>query len=272
MANFQTIVGKLKVTDIEVRKELRRRWHNPSRTSTPVFIVGCGRSGTSMLLKQLGKSWKVEYFNENHPEAFDNWRLKDLGSIDMLIRATSAPIVIFKPILNTSQANDFLSFYPSAKILFCFRHYDDVINSSIKKFGLENRIGHVRSWIFNDFAEFSFAPPPNETKSLISSRWRPSLSPESGAALYWLFYNRLYFDLGLSGDNRVRLVQYEKVVANPAEGFASVCEFLGMGLETSMLEGIFSSSVRRDNPPDIDPAIRMDCEALWQRLCTPVTL
>ena len=272
MTILHNVFCKLRGKEIEIQKELRRRRSNPSGNSTPVFIVGCGRSGTSMLLMQLSKSWQVEHFNENHPAAFDNWRLREPSIVHRLIQDTYAPIVLFKPILNTSQTRELLSSFPKSKIVFCFRHYDDVINSSLKKFGRENRIGHVRSWISDDFAEFSFASPPEQTKIFIQSRWCPSLNPESGAALYWLFYNRLYFDLKLFEDERVKLIQYEKLVTNPVAVFTSLCQFLGLEFEFHIVEGIFASSVRRDDPPDIDPGIRADCEELWRRLCRHATL
>jgi hypothetical protein len=257
----------LRVAETELRRQLWQRWQNPARETLPVFLVGCGRSGTSMIVRYLGKSWWLEFYNEDNPAAFERWRLRDLSAIEALIDRSYAHVTLFKPILDTYQTPILLARFPTAKAIFAFRHYDDVINSSIKRFGIANRLKHVRAWIEEDFNEFAAVPPPEETKIFIREKWKPSLSPESGAALYWLFQNRLYFDLGLYQSKRVKLVQYESIVSRPAEEFKSLCGFLGIPFEPQLAAGIFSSSIGRNSPPTIDPEIRAACEELWQRLC-----
>ncbi len=261
---------RFRAAEKEWRKHLRQRLQNPSGKSRPIFLVGCGRSGTSMLVYHLARSWQVELYNEDHPAAFERWRLRDLPVLDSLLERSYAPFVLFKPILDTHRTLLLLARFPDAKVLFTFRHYTDVIHSSLKRFGTENRINHVRGWMNEDFAEFATAPPPQETRAFIRSLWNPALSPESGAALYWLFYNRLYFDLGLKGDARVKLVRYESVVANPKPEFQDLCRFLGIPFESQMVEGIFASSVKQAEPPNLDPAVRQACDALWQQLCREI--
>jgi hypothetical protein len=92
------------------------------------------------------------------------------------------------------------------------------------------------------------------------------LSPESGGALYWLFYNRLYLDLNLEQHERVKLVCYESVVRNPAVEFEALCQFLGMKFVPQITEGVFSSSIRHSSSPEIDPDIRADCDQLYEDL------
>ncbi|RMH02236.1 MAG: hypothetical protein D6706_00495 [Chloroflexi bacterium] len=255
-----------------MRKALWQRVHNPDGRSRPVFLVGCGRSGTSMLVWQLDKLWQVELFNENHPAAFDQFRLRPLSVIDTLIEQSHAPLVVFKPILDTCQTRNLLNRYPDARVIFAFRHYDDVINSSLKKFGIENRINHVRRWMADDFGEFAVAPPPEQTKAYIRSRWHADRTPEEGAAIYWLFYNRLYFDLQLDQNPRVRLVQYEKLVTEPHREFRRLAQFLEIPFTERLVEGVFASSVGRNPAPQIDGQLRADCEALYQQLSERVVM
>jgi len=234
--------------------------------SRPVFILGCGRSGTSMLLARLARSWRVEAFNEDRSEAFVNFRLKDLKAIKGLIESSRASLVIFKPILNTHQSRELLDSFPDAKIVFVYRQFDDVINSSLKKFGLDNRISHVHSWVKNAFEEFANQPPPQDTQDYVRSIWRQDLSVEEGAAIYWLFYNRLYFDLGLYDHPRVRLAQYERLVVEPEVEFMALAGFLGMPFRASMVKGIKTSSIGRDPTPALTHGLRDECEHLMDRL------
>jgi hypothetical protein len=224
-----------------------------------------------MIVHHLSRSRQMTLYNETDPAAFARFRLRDLAVIEALIDRSYAHVTLFKPILDTCQTRVLMSRFPTAKIIFAFRHYNDVINSSAKAFGTESRLGHIQSWIDDDFREFA-VPPPQATKSFVRSRWKPSLSPESAAALYWLFYNRLYYDLQLDQDARVKLVRYESVVLNPAAEFESLCQFLGLKFEPRIIEGVFASSIRHDTPPDIDPELRADCDALEQQLCQHVGL
>lgn len=253
-----------------------QRWNNPGRQSTPVFLVGSGRSGTNMLASTLAKSWQVELYNEDHPAAFKNWFLRDFSVIESLTERSYAHVVLFKPLKDTYRTHVLLNKFSIARVLFIFRHYNDVINSARKRFYDErgrvkksvfndNRAPVLR-WIDTDFAEFSDAPPPKDTEQLIRFFWTPSLNLESNIALDWLFTNRLYFDLGLFEDKRVKLVSYEAVVEKPEETFRSLCHFLDLPFKPKITGDVFSSSVKRDPAPEIDPQIRAACETLWQRL------
>ena len=257
-------VGRFKTS---AWRQLRQRRHNSGEYSRPAFLIGCGRSGTSMLVTQLGRSWQLDIYNENNSAAFENWFLRDLPVIQKLVAGSRAPVVLFKPILDTYRACLLLKHFPEAKFLFAFRHYDDVVNSSLKKFGPADRINHVNSWVNDDFSEFADARPPLETQRYIRDCWRPGLSPESGAALYWLFQNRLFFDLGLVNTSSARLVCYEAVVSRPVEELTALCDFLGVGFEAQMAEGIFDSSIQRNAAPTIAPHLREECDEMWQRLC-----
>ena len=176
--------NRIKAFGITYLKPIHQRVYNPTRNTKPIFLVGCGRSGTSMLVFRLEKSWQIELFNENHPAAFQNFRIRDLATIEEVIDRSYAGLALFKPILSTPQTPILLSYFPTSWAVFVFRHYCDVINSSIKRFGLMSRPDHVNAWVNDDFAEFGAYQPPEKTKELIRSLWEPTLSPETGAALY----------------------------------------------------------------------------------------
>jgi hypothetical protein len=231
----------------------------------PAFVVGCGRSGTSMLLHHLGRSRAVDPFNENDAAAFEKFRLRPLDEIEKLVQRSYAQVALFKPVLCTPHSCEYLNRFPDARLIFVYRRYGDVVNSSVKKFGPADRVAHIDSWVADDFSEFAPIAPPPETRAVVRELWKPSLSPESAAALYWLFYNRLYFDLGLDQEPRAKLIGYESMVASPEAHIKDACDFLGLKFEPVMIDGIFATSVGRDNPPPMDEEIASACEALWQR-------
>ena len=123
----------------------------------------------------------------------------------------------------------------------------------------------------DDFSEFASAPPPKTTRRYLRELWRPDASAETGAALYWLFYNRLFFDLGLDGNDRLQLVQYERIVQSPKRSLMAIAEFLGIQFDASMPEGIFASSVRHVPSSSINSEVRAECTELWKRLSAHIS-
>ncbi len=122
----------------------------------------------------------------------------------------------------------------------------------------------------NDFEEFAVAPPPEKAKAFIRERWNPDFNDETGAALYWLFYNRLFFDMGLIDDDRILLTWYQLMVTEPEKQFRIITDFLGIQYEEALAADIFSSSLGRSESPAIDESIRADCEVLMEELCNVV--
>ncbi len=206
-------------------------------------------------------------YEEDHPAAFENFRLRDDKSVEGLIAQRRAPVALFKPILSTIRTGRLLQRFPSAKAIFMFRHYGKVIPSSLKRFGINNRLAHVNGWVRNNFAEFASSLPPLTTQAMVRSLWSPSLTPESGCALYWLFYNQLYFDLQLDESPRVTLVRYETLIREPVKTFKRLCSFTGISYTPQMVEDIYTSSVQQTTPLDLDADIREACDLMWERLC-----
>jgi hypothetical protein len=263
---IRSVQYRLQAKQDELMKSVQRRLNNPDGTSVPIFLVGCGRSGTSMFIWQLEKSWQITLYNEDHPAAFDEYRLKDYGVISQLVEESLAPYTLLKPILDTVQTMALLNHFAGSKAIFAFRHYTDVINSSLKKFGTYNRINHVKGWMNEDFAEFDVCPPPEATKEVVRALWAENLSPEEGAAVYWLFYNRLYYDLGLHDDPRAILIRYETLVTEPREQFEKVIAFLDAEFEEKMVEGVHAKSINKHDPPPLRPAIMAACEGLYEKM------
>lgn len=276
MGKIRAIRHQLKTSQEARQRANWQRENNPNGRSTPVFLIGNHRSGTSMLVFHLARSLRVQLYNEDHPAAFEQWFIKSFDILDELIQKSYAEFVLFKPIRDTYQMRNLQHRFPAAKFLFSYRHYDDVVNSAYKKFYVvrakqwgvapEQLPIPVDRWMSDDFAEFAPAPPTAETKALIGSLWRPEMDLHSKVALHWLFFNRLYFDLQMAGDPAVWLVGYEQLVTDPHAEFTAVCDFLGLPFEAEMLADVFASSIGRKPGPALDPAVTAACEEMWQRL------
>lgn len=247
---------------------------NPSTRSLPTFVVGCNRSGTTMVTLQLGKSWQIRAFNENDPEAFAGYHLRDFQTILGILDQTGSPNALFKPVLDTYSAREFLDTFENARVIFVYRHYYDVINSLLKK---AQQRGHVtkteelQRWLKSDFDEFKLATLPRKSKDRLRSLWSDELNEESSAALFWLFQNHLFFDLGLANHPRAQLVQYERIVADPPVEFRRICQFIGIKYEGQMARGVHADSVAKKPLQQVTPRVRDNCLELLAQLnsCLP---
>jgi hypothetical protein len=232
----------------------------PFRETRPVFILGSGRSGTDIVSHCLSKSWDVDLVNEDNPKAFDNWRLKSLDVVGQIVESSRARLVLFKPIVETLRAREFLDSFSSGLVIFVIRNPYDAINSMAHFFGE----GHVKNWVETDFDRQSNAPA--ELREFIASHCHVDLSVEDASGLYWLLYNSAYSFLDLQADARVTMVQYENLVRKPEETMPRVCDFLNIKWSQSMTDEVFRGSVGKNRKPELSPFIEKQCIDVWARL------
>ena len=106
----------------------------PFKDTLPVFIMGCGRSGTTMMINIFHRDHRTESLDEDNPKIAENFMLIP-ERIPQAISASKAPVLVMKPILNSFDALDLLKTYDNSKIMWMLRDYKDMIASSTKKFG-----------------------------------------------------------------------------------------------------------------------------------------
>jgi hypothetical protein len=260
-------------------RSIRQRFDNPSGRTIPAFLVGNVRSGTSMLVYQIARSPQVKLYNEDNPAAFRYWRLREPAVIDRLLERSHGRVTLFKPVLDTHRTGILLDRYPGARALFAFRHFDDVVNSSRRRFYAEDGRFYpshkvpdhdprdpVTVWVQDGFADFAGAPVPESLKARITGLLDGATTRDSKIALRWLFTNSLYFEMGFDEHERIRPVHYEAVVADPKRELSAIFNFLELEFDPRVTEGIHASSVGKDAPAVIDPEIRGQCENLFMRL------
>lgn len=235
--------------------------------NTAAFLVGCQRSGTTMTIAVFEQSPEMWVYGEDHPAAFDNFRLRPRERVAALVRRSFVSPVLFKPICDSQLADQLLSEHPGSKVLWIYRNYRDVANSLVRKFGDHQKeiiCGiHDRDW---DRLGWRGERLPQDLIELATELWRPEMLAEEAGALVWLIRNRFFFDLGLLGDERVLLVRYEDLVRTPLQGFGRMFSFLGAPFDPAIVADVHDSSVGRHAFPEIDERVRSRCDDLLRRL------
>ena len=241
----------------------------------PVFVVGCQRSGTNMLVRHLARSSDIILYNEDHPEIFQDFHIVNLTVVENTLNSNGVRVSLFKPILDTSRAHDFLGHFPSARVLFIFRHFDDVTNSLLRAFDTDPA-QRIRKWFEGGCLQHSrFRADPNypteATYLYLRRLYRSDLDDISCTALYWFIFSQFFFSLQLHQHPRVLGVCYETLVRNPRLGFKQICSFLGIKYSRQMSRGVQASSIGKEPAREIDHSIRAECLALYDHLVAAVS-
>jgi len=100
------------------------------RNTRPVFVIGYQRSGTTMLIRQLNRHFWTEVKGEIS-DAMEAFRIKKPKHVNKLVEKSKAKVLILKPLEDTHRALEFLDDFPDSRLIFIFRHYADVVNSSM---------------------------------------------------------------------------------------------------------------------------------------------
>ena len=243
----------------------RRRTPHPTSEKQPVFVVGCNRSGTNMIIDAIGNSphgW--DYPESVFSTAFSGYYLREDWIIKQLIRRNPAPIVGFGSILDSQSVDSLLERFEGAKAIWIYRRYEDVANSCARmQWGSE--LKKYARWVSRGELEKLGARGTgisDDTVRLFGKLYHDGLTDEDAACLYWYLRNHLFFDLELYNDPRVLLVQYEDTVLNKEKRFRRIFDFLGFPYHPAVIKDVYASSVGKNSRPEIDPAIREVCDVL----------
>lgn len=250
------------------------------KPKTIIFVLGCQRSGTTMLENVLEQISKFSVYGEGSKKAMRvdaYYRFRDEETIRGLISRDRKRFILFRPLNDAQYTDRYLKLYPNSKAIWIYRRYPDTINSAVKKWGEIQK--NIIIWIRNEagkeklmtevehllYSIYSERIHP-ETLAVISKIANDSMTKEEGAALIWYIRNQIYFDLNLQQNNKVLLVKYEDAVTEPETNFKRIFEFIGIKTRKTYADNIFSSSIGKNPAPVINPRIENICMGLMEKL------
>lgn len=229
------------------------------------FIAGVQRSGTNMLMDVLERSMETDVYHEHDKRAFDRYEMLEPDIIKKLLKKSKAKHFIIKALCELQILPDLLNTFQYSKVLWAFRHYEDVVNSMLISFPSQSdvvkRVAVDRNsnrWVGKGMSD--------STHELVNSLVHDEIDDASAAALIWYFRNILYFEHQLDAEQRVRLVKYETLVTRPEETLSEVFKFVGVTYNPWVRKKIVANSIRRRPAPTIEPAIKNHCDNLLIKL------
>lgn len=224
-----------------------------------------------MLTDCLDRSLKTATYNESDEQAFQGYALRENEIIRGLVEKSRASHVVFKSLADSSRAVELLQLFPSAKVVWIFRNYQDVVNSAMKKWTEHNK---YLSYILHEPEKAGWRAT-NLTSSLlelIRFHYDRDISDTSARALIWYVRNSMFFEQSLDTNSRACLVRYEDLTRLPETEFERIFRFLDLPLSDSFYGRVSTKSIRRDEAPVIDAAITGICDELQQKLISQLEM
>ncbi|XAM01286.1 sulfotransferase [Phycisphaeraceae bacterium D3-23] len=254
---------------LAARKRAWRAGQPAVSQSTPVLIVGCQRSGTTMLGRILDQMMPVDCFHETDRAAFGK-DMRTLGAAvrRKLVAGSDAQAVLFKPICDSHLAADMMAEHgDDAKAIWIYRNWRDVTNSNVtiwkgqwKQVYGDLLAGRDIGWGWRHEGISDTA------MQMLRDTYTDDISERDAASLKWWVRNASYFDQGLHERGDVLPVCYEELVTEPAAQFGRICRFLGIPFDEEAVATVFDKSIGKEEAPPEDPSVIAVCDPMYDRL------
>ncbi len=248
-------------------KSVRQRVSSTPEARSFVFVAGMQRSGTNMVMDVLERSLDTDVYHETDPRAFDKYEMRDHSVIRALADNSRAPFFVIKALCELDLLPNLMREFSPARTLWIVRDVEDVVNSATRSFrNFPAQVGRIAQ--DRNTAQWRGRGMSDETHARVRELYHPDINEATAAAITWYFRNVLFFEHGFERHPAVRAVCYERLVSEPDNQFREIFGFLGIPY-SSRISGIVSaSSIRKNPPPPIEPAVKALCDGLAERFAS----
>ncbi len=238
---------------------------------TVVLILGIQRSGTSLMYWVFERDLGVRVYREaselSSLDHVEHIRLNPLPDVQRQINSHRLPLVVLKPLVESQRAHELMAAFPGSKVLWAYRHYQDVAASNLKAFGPENGKSDLQPLLRDDPTNWRSQNSSAETRETLRRFYAPDMNPYDAAALFWWARMQLYFEQRLDQNPNVLLSRYEDLVTNPARTMRRTYAFLGRAYPGDhIVKDVNAQSVGKGRVTRLSPAVDELCGAMLARL------
>ena len=241
-----------------------------------LFILGCQRSGTTLVTRIFERDWNARVYNEHSELSSDdvqfNIRLNDLNKVHKIIRRSPYPLVVAKPLVESHRPLELLNHFENCHILWLYRSYFDVVSSDLAIFGERNGIDNIRPIVNSEDGNWRSADVSTPVREILKRHFAENMNPFDAAALFWYSRNSHFFDANLKDEllrGRVTLLPYERLVMDADRTMQNLYEMIGRSYPGSrIVSEVDSTSIGKGQSREIEISsdIRIECESLLSKL------
>ena len=247
-----------------------------------LFIVGCQRSGTSMMNRIFTQDFQVSVYRESSVLSSDDngtpedpTKLLRLNSPDKLAKSFSqnkAPFIVLKPLVESQNILQLLSDFPQAKALWMYRNYQDATRSFVNRFQPEGEtstgVRDLRYIVRGNKRNWRAQNTPESVRSTVIQYFSEDMDAYDASALFWWVRNRLFLELNLQANARILLCRYEDLVSKPEATMSKIYRFVGVpcNLNPNFAQDIDRNSLGKGSSIQLSPEIEQLCDELLEQL------
>jgi hypothetical protein len=236
-----------------------------------LFIVGCQRSGTSIMqivFRHDLNTTSFEEFSElSSNDHKSRIRLNSLDLVEKEFSKVKAPFIVIKPLVESQNILQLLDYFHNSKAVWMFRNYRAVALSNINYFGINNGIEDLRPIVRHEPQNWRSEKVSRHVHETISKYFSEDMNPHDAAVLFWFARNSLYFDLELHKDPRVLLCSYEDFVLEPEKNVKNIYRHVGQVYpKKNMTAAVHSKSRKNGQDIELSPEIENLAQELQDRL------
>jgi hypothetical protein len=264
-------IPKIKHNLFLKKKELYHSILPPAEEKNILFIVGCQRSGTTMMQGIFEKDLSAKVYGEFSKLSCHDQnkiRLNPLDQVEREIKKDTPPLVVLKPLVETQNLKELFDYFPSSKAVWMFRHFKDVAASNLKNFGESNGIKDLKPIFEGDPNNWRSEGTSKHVREVVQKYFSEDMNELDAAALFWYARNSLFFDLNLENDSRVFMCRYEDLVHKPIETMKEIYAFTDSSYpeEEEITSNVKTSSVGKGKDVNLHHEIEALCNQMLKRL------
>lgn len=237
-----------------------------------LFIIGCQRSGTTLLTEIFENDIKVKVYGESSKlSSIDKYKLK-LDSLILVKREidkNNVRNIVCKPLVETQNIEKLLNYFNDSKGLWVYRDYKDVASSNLNKFGIRNGINNLRAVINKESNNWRSELVSLNTLNVVRKYYSEDMIPHDAAALFWYVRNVLFFELNLQENKRIRMCKYNDFVIDPLRHMKDIYSFTKFEFNNENITSkakVHSLSIGKGQKVMLSHEINALCENLMNRL------
>lgn len=245
--------------------------YRPGAAKPVVLVVGCQRSGTSLMHHLLRLDWHTVTYDEESPlsagDRVEGLRWAPLPDVARRFAADRGALVAAKPLVESQNLDRLLAAFPGARALWMYRDFGAVARSNTRYFPPGTSHRDLVPILAGDESNWRAERLGAGARDLVRRLYRPDLTADDAAALFWYARNSLLFDQGLDNDPRVRTCRYEDLLLDPAGVMRAVYGFIDRPWPGErIIADVEPAPARAAAPSGLDPAVAEACAGMLARL------
>ncbi|MFZ5922329.1 MAG: sulfotransferase family protein [Chloroflexota bacterium] len=268
------LVRKIERAYAAQRKNIYQRLRPRAEVKTILFILGCQRSGTTLLArifdKDLSSRCYPEFSKLSSQDRRDGRRGIRLNPLDSLVeefRRLRTSFIVLKPLVESQNAPRLLDYFEGSRAIWVYRDYRDVAVSNLRHFNRRNGINDLRPIVRNEPGNWRAEKVSEALRAAVAGFFSEDMDPYDAAALFWYVRNRLFFDCGLDHRPEVLMCKYDELVARPRRVVRGLYRRLGLPYPgDEITRQVRPPTPNRKPAPRFSPGVAALAEGLMSRL------